>query len=514
MEAESVQIRPGVGVLALLSSMNYKPWYAFSELVDNALASYLANQRRLQKKRYGQDQVTVRIRFDKGANEIEVSDDAGGIAEADVARAFRPAEPPPDTSGLAQFGIGMKSAACWYSNKFVVRSTALGEEVRRIVTFDVQRIVESQTEQLPIELEPAGADEHGTTITMSDLHRQIPTGMTLGKVRRYLASIYRDYLRRGLLILEVGEEPVTYEEPAILRAPRWDANEGARAKEWRKSLQLDLPSGQRVGGWAALRAKGSTSEAGLALLFRGKVVVGAGGAAGDSEGLFRPAEVFGSSNSFVSQRLFGELDVSEMQVAHSKDAILWDGEEEAFLKALKRELDAGAVPLLKMAQGYRATEKGASVDKELTKAVESTVEAAARSEVSDDPSPDPARTPRRSAEAVSRSFQMRVPGSDLDIDFAVVVASGRSWIRVVDGSNGKHTIEVDRQHPFMQSFAHLPGQEVEPILRLAAALGLAEIEARFSGSPDAGAVRARLNELLRGPLAHTTMEEIEKGGQQ
>lgn len=103
---------------------------------------------------------------------------------------------------------------------------------------------------------------------------------------------------------------------------------------------------------------------------------------------------------------------------------------------------------------------------------------------------------------------MRIPGSDIGVSFAVVVASGRAWIRVLDDADG-HTIEVDRKHPLMQSFAHLPGQEVEPILRIAAAFGMAEIGARHSGTANVGAVRARLNELLRGPLAHTTMDEIE-----
>src|SRR4051794_2291027 len=39
----TVTIRPGVGVLGLLASMNYKPWYALSEFVDNAVASRVAN---------------------------------------------------------------------------------------------------------------------------------------------------------------------------------------------------------------------------------------------------------------------------------------------------------------------------------------------------------------------------------------------------------------------------------------------------------------------------------------
>ncbi|HEX5608929.1 MAG TPA: ATP-binding protein [Solirubrobacterales bacterium] len=505
---ESVEIRPGVGMLALLSSMNYKPWYALSELVDNSLASFLANRKRLAKKPHRQDFVTVRITFDRGAGEIEVVDDAGGIAASDVARAFRPAEPPPDTTGLAQFGIGMKSAACWYSSHFVVTSTALGESVRRSVTFDVPKIVDGQIEELPIEVEEAAVETHGTTLTMSRLHRPIPAGTTLGKVRQYLASIYRHYLREGILVLEVGEREVHYEEPEILRSRRWDAGKGDRPKKWRKDVEITLPSGRKVSGWAALRAKGSTSEAGLALLFRGKVVVGAGGPAGDVEDLFRPQEIFGAPNSFVSQRLFGELDVSAMKVAHSKDAILWDGEEEAFLKALKRALDKGSKPLIKMALKHRVTERGPAVDKELSRAVEATVAAAGESG-SNGADPKKEDRPPAPEDSISAKFKLPVSGSDVEVLFAVIVGSGRTWVRIRDAEGG-HTIEVDRNHPFMQSFAHLPGQEVEPVLRLAAALGIAEIEARQAGVADAGTVRGKLNQLLQGPLAYTTMSEMEE----
>jgi hypothetical protein len=47
------------------------------------------------------------------------------------------------------------------------------------------------------------------------------------------------------------------------------------------------------------------------------------------------------------------------------------------------------------------------------------------------------------------------------------------------------------------------------VLRLAVALGMAEIEARHAGAAEASGLRARLNQLLRGPLAETTMADIE-----
>jgi hypothetical protein len=90
----------------------------------------------------------------------------------------------------------------------------------------------------------------------------------------------------------------------------------------------------------------------------------------------------------------------------------------------------------------------------------------------------------------------------------VVLRDGSTWLRVWDRDAG-FVIELDREHPFMQAFAHLPHQQIEPVLRLAAGLGLAEIEARMGGAPQPSAVRMQLNRILRGPLSQTTIDDPE-----
>ena len=94
--AIAVEIRPGVGMLALLSSMNYKPWYALSEFVDNALASFKRTPRTSLFRPTSSPRVTVTIRFERDPGRIEIVDDAAGIAAAEwpVRSARRP--PPGD----------------------------------------------------------------------------------------------------------------------------------------------------------------------------------------------------------------------------------------------------------------------------------------------------------------------------------------------------------------------------------------------------------------------------------
>ena len=56
-------------------------------------------------------------------------------------------------------------------------------------------------------------------------------------------------------------------------------------------------------------------------------------------------------------------------------------------------------------------------------------------------------------------------------------------------------------HPFMDRFAGSDPERIEGILRVAAAIGLAETAAWESGVQMAGTIRRNANELLRGGLS-------------
>lgn len=145
---ESVDIRPGVNILGVLQSLNYKAWYALGEFVDNALGSYLA-ARADGLLTGGPLRVKISISI-AGSGRITIADNALGIRGEDFPRAFRAAEPPPVRGGLSEFGMGMKSAATWFAGRWSVRTSALGEAVQRSVHFDMRQITGDQLESLPI----------------------------------------------------------------------------------------------------------------------------------------------------------------------------------------------------------------------------------------------------------------------------------------------------------------------------------------------------------------------------
>ena len=76
---------------------------------------------------------------------------------------------------------------------------------------------------------------------------------------------------------------------------------------------------------------GSVKDAGFTLLRRGRVIVGG------SEGNYRPNELFGDSNSYAWQRLYGELHMDNWPVTQAKDNFDWhnSGLEESFIEKLE-----------------------------------------------------------------------------------------------------------------------------------------------------------------------------------
>src|SRR3984893_19385364 len=166
-----VNSRPGLSVLSLLRHLNYSPWFALAEFVDNSLQSYIENKSKIHELHGPAWKLKVSIEVDTShPGRITIRDNAAGIAGDAFPRAFRPAVIPPDRTGLSEFGMGMKSAACWFSPRWQVRTKALGESVERTVKFDINRIVKDEIEELDIEERSAQAADHYTEISLQDLH--------------------------------------------------------------------------------------------------------------------------------------------------------------------------------------------------------------------------------------------------------------------------------------------------------------------------------------------------------
>jgi hypothetical protein len=503
MAITSVDIRPGVSVLSVLKHLNYRPWFALAELVDNAVQSFLTNRDALTAIHGPRSILRVNIELQHDPHpRLVIRDNAAGIAAADYRRAFRPAAVPADTSGLSEFGIGMKSAACWFAPRWRVRTKALGEDVQRTIVFDISRIVRDDITELTIEETPARPNEHFTEIILEHLHRR-PTGRTLGKIKEHLTDIYRVFARDGILILSFDGRPLQYESPTILHAPYFRSPDGP-VREWRKDIEFDFGEGLRVHGFAGIRATGSTSRAGFALFRRRRLIQGSG-----DEG-YRPDTIFGNSNSYRYQRLFGELHLEGFEVSHTKDGFRWDENEQPFLDLLREHLDDDSLPLLRQAEGYRVRSARDQLSKAATSAVESTAEAlegtlTAVLEVIEETPPPPALPPESlppSAPLAGRTFQARFRGETWEVTIELTDDELVDWLQIADRPRAANEqprqlgLRVSMAHPFMVRFAGVDAEDTDALLRVAAAVGIAEIVTRDAGYRGASIFLQNVNDIL------------------
>ena len=511
-DVESIDIRPEVSVLGVFRHLNYRPWFAAAEFVDNAIQSFQDHQQELAQVEGQAAKLRVKVKIDTSEDGfIQVSDNAAGIYRDEWARALRPAEPPPKTSGLAEFGMGMKTAAAWFGRRLTVRSKALGEPFRREIILDFNEIIEKRLETVQPETFPAPPEEHGTEIVVSGLHRP-PYGRTIGKVRDHLASIYRMFLRDGSLelVFQHGtnlEQLLVPEEVEVLKAPKFDDPEGEH-QLWHKSIDFDLRGGLRAHGFLALRAVASTANAGLALFRRRRLIEGSG------DETYRPRAIFGASNSYEYQRLFGELTLEGFDISHTKDGFRWEEHEEPFVDLLREYADNEPLPLIRQARRFRAgaiRSPESTLRSEAESAAKGTADVLGReltrsgvdrlipteSTLPDDLSPGTELFPA-TIELTYRSRSWRVT-----VEISNDLTHVRDWFEVAEHveSNQGDAHDVIRLrmslgHPFSERYVGVEYENIELLTRIAACLAIAEITAREAGARQAGEVRRRFNELL------------------
>lgn len=502
---KKVDIRPGVSVLAVLRHLNYRPWFALAEFVDNAVGSFIRHKAALEKIEEKDAKLRVVVDIDAASpSRISIRDNAAGIFESEFPRAFRPAAIPPDRSGLAEFGMGMKSAACWFAPRWTVRTSALGEPVARTIHFDIQDIVNDDIEELTILEKPEKTESHFTEVILEDVFH-LPVGKTVAKLKEHLTDIYRGFIMNGLLELKFGDETLVYREPKILKAPK---DKSGSALLWRKPIEFDFGDGLKVHGFAALRETASVSRAGFSLFRRGRVIQGTG-----DEG-YRPAYIFGNANSYRYQRLFGELHLDGFEVSHTKDGFRWDENEQPFLELLREHLDSEELPLLRQAENYRvrathiqlaATAKQAVNN--TTQAMETRLPEVLPAVASAAPVDTPVEEAPHKSILASRKFDISFRGKTWSISVELSDDPSESqWLVMSDtpetrAEPRKLDLRVSMAHPFMVRFAQRDTEDVEALLRVAAAIALAEVLARDSGVRMAGTVRRNVNDILRDALS-------------
>ena len=337
----TVQMQIGPEVIRSYKRLAYTPWHALAEIVDNSTQSYFSNKSVLDAE-YDKkaEKLTVTIDYDRKKGRIRITDNAMGMSLDELKNALHVGKPPADTSGRSKYGMGLKTAACWLGNIWHVRTKKLGETIEYNVTVKVNEVADGHVDLQETPKSGLNPDDHYTVLQIEDLNRFFPA-RTLWKIRSFLRSMYREDFRNGVLRLFWGDEQLIWkDEPDRFLSDK-------SGKPYRKDFTFKVAS-KTVKGWVGILARGSREDAGFSIIHCGRVVRGYP----DS---WRPESVYGQfqgSNDLVNQRLVGEIHLDAFDVSHTKDDILWLGDQEEKVQdALKKK----CTDYREVANSYRKT---------------------------------------------------------------------------------------------------------------------------------------------------------------
>lgn len=501
---QKVKINPGVAILSILPSLNYKAWFALAEFIDNSIQSYIENRKALEALEGGDFCLEIAIEIDQRSNSMKIRDNAAGIREKDYHRAFRPAAVPAKRDGLNEFGMGMKSAACWFAPKWTVTTKALGERREKTITFDVQKIVEDNIDELVITESQRSENDHYTEVYLEDVF-DIPVRKTITKIKSHLTDIYRAFTRDGNIKIFLNDELLKFAEVRVMFQPTYDGNQNPISEEklkWKKEIDFELGDGKRVTGFLALREQGNFKTNGLAIFRRNRIIVGS------SDDPFKPEEIFGAANSFLSLRLFGELHIHGFQVSYSKDGIRWNDDlEEEFYKKIKNAAKSGDLNLLAQATNFSVKEQKKIDRKDAEKAAEE-IEVIDEEEDStkeikgEEP---PHISPEKEAEEpISKSLEIvQENGEPISVNISFNSNSTSStWLTFKlpkPGAPDPWTIdaEINMQHGFSKKYVSLDGHDIALLARIIAAMSAGQIQWQNTAKFTPSQYMTELNKLIR-----------------
>jgi hypothetical protein len=330
----SINIEIGLNAIASYRRMDYEIWYALAEFVDNSTQSYANNKAALDEA-YGRDGegLEVRITYERLGNEpiFRIVDNAMGMDYTELQHALRIANPPSNNTGRCRYGMGMKTASCWIGNRWTITTKKLGETHEYSVEVDVAKIEAGNPELKTTIIENQDVGAHYTRIEIFDHNREFK-GRTIGKIKDYLKSMYRQDFRAGTLALYYNDEQLTWEE----FEGRLRLNRAGEPFKTEFTFQID---GKTVHGWAGVLDRGARADTGFSILHADRVVKGWPDA-------WRPERIFGlNRNDLRNQRLLGEIHLDEFEVTHTKDNIQWYGDdEEQVEKELQKQI-ANLIPV-------------------------------------------------------------------------------------------------------------------------------------------------------------------------
>lgn len=189
--AKKINIRPTTGVYATYKNIRYEPWTAIAEFVDNATQSYYDHVEELEKtKEWKNLRIEIQYKKDSYGNyELTICDNAFGMNFKDFQRAII-LDSKPQIATRSEFGMGLKTSACWFGNNWSVETVELGSGRKYFTAVDVDLLSKTKDEEIEFTETKCDRIEHGTTIHIWNLARNL-AGRQIEKTKKQIAGMYR-----------------------------------------------------------------------------------------------------------------------------------------------------------------------------------------------------------------------------------------------------------------------------------------------------------------------------------
>jgi len=456
----------GYELLESYKRLPYKVWYALAEFIDNSVQSYRNHPdlRDVLEENGKALKVIISYNNSKTNGFIRISDNAFGMNEEVLRKALILGKRPDNDKGLSKYGMGLKTSAFWFGDKWEITTTQFGSASRFTFTVDLDKIIEAERnfyqqqsdnehhsqyksfiEVIESECEPT---EHGTIITISSLNQTI-TPSRANSCKMYLGSIYRKDIEKGILELEFQGEDVNFEKANLTSKLLKDED----GNDYFREFELDI-NGKTINGWAGVLKNGSRNLGGFALIQANRVIQG-------WPTNYRPITLFGDqyggSNTLVNQRLFGEIVLDGFEVSHTKDTILFSDDEELILdQKLQEEL----ADLKKVAAGFRLKDVEMQNEFDYKTAINSVLDFIKRGEFKDAlftksvmPSEIIEKSNEEVLERLSKAVHEELLANIDNVEVKVIISSNSSAydpyliVRTKSDKN-KITLIINKNHPY------------------------------------------------------------------
>lgn len=509
VKIQSVDITIGTKVYSTFEALPNTVSHVLAEFVDNALQSYRDNKDKLSiNNPLYKLCVDIDIEWDENdgrAIRIVVIDNAAGIDSETYKKAFMPAEKPVDNTGLNEFGMGLKTAACWLGETWSVYTKALGEIEERTVTFDLNDVMMNDLKEIPVQSKLKDVREHYTTLSVTNLNKNAPKIKSQTNIRNELASIYRKSLREDEMVLSFCGERLSFTDYEVLVAP-FVRTPDEPPIYWRKEIDYNFGK-YKAKGFIAILKNMNKDHNRIVLLRRGRVIVGA-----ETEGHYYSKHISGQSGSPRDKRIFGELELEGFDVAFNKNDIQDKENLEALMAALSCEIHKKEFDLTTQAQEYRQDEnqklvkriitKHNSQPKEKRQPIEvdtRTIDELPKIEVSIDPKlPSISASLQSSVEQVvigEYDDKYRINGADytLTVQFVDNRNGDLFWVDVTQKNENVIICKINTGHIFFNHF----GKPSDSIIAILKTIAISKFTARESGDNSATDLFNHFNAFIK-----------------